>query len=238
MKIQVRRSVFETNSSSQHSFCVMKKDAKYTTKEILDGICLFDDRETGEKDCVWNIWDFQLEFGRTPFRAIGTFDDKWLYACATLVKEYNDATYKELVTIAKKYIPGLKKIELPKEEAQITDRNHPNNIDSEYAQKYGKTEDELKEYLKQKEKDWDIVKPIEYWEDEDGYFYFEQPYTGYNETDMLSGFLENEKISLEEFLINKKYVVIQDGDEYCYWNDMKKTGLVDIGAIQYEYPKE
>ena len=55
---------------------------------------------------------------------------------------------------------------------------------------------------------------------------------------MLSGFLENEKISLEEFLINKRYVVIQDGDEYCYWNDMKKTGLVDIGAIQYEYPKE
>lgn len=66
MKIQVRRSVFETNSSSQHSLCIMKKDAKYTTKEILDGICLFDDRETGEKDCVWNIWDFQLEFGRTP----------------------------------------------------------------------------------------------------------------------------------------------------------------------------
>ena len=125
-----------------------------------------------------------------------------------MVKEYNDAIYKELVAIAKKYIPELKKIELPKEEAQITDKNHPNNIDSEYAQKYGKTEDELKEYLKQKEKDWDIGKPIEYWEDEDGQFYFDQPYTGYNETDMLSGFLENEKISLEEFLINKRYVVI------------------------------
>ena len=26
-------------------------------------------------------WDDDLEFGRSPFRALGNFHDKWLYAC-------------------------------------------------------------------------------------------------------------------------------------------------------------
>lgn len=55
---------------------------------------------------------------------------------------------------------------------------------------------------------------------------------------ILGGFLERENISLEEYLTNKKYVVIQDGDETCYWNAMKKTGLVNMDIIDYEYPKE
>ena len=56
--------------------------------------------------------------------------------------------------------------------------------------------------------------------------------------DILSGFLEHEGISLEEYLINKKYVVIQDGDEYCYWDNMKQTGLVNMDMIDHEYPRE
>ena len=42
--------------------------------------------------------------------------------------------------------------------------------DDEYFQKYGKTEDELVEYLTQKEKDWGI-ETIEYWEGDNGYFH-------------------------------------------------------------------
>ena len=113
MKRQIRRGCFETNSSSQHSLTVMKRDDKYTSEEILEEIYLCKDKETGEDKCVWNIWDHDLEFGRSPFRALGTFTDKWLYACASLVHDYNDETYKELVALALKYIPGLKKVELP-----------------------------------------------------------------------------------------------------------------------------
>lgn len=36
MKRQVRTNVFETNSSSQHSLCIMKKDEHYTSEEILE----------------------------------------------------------------------------------------------------------------------------------------------------------------------------------------------------------
>lgn len=118
----------------------------------------------------------------------------------------------------------------------FADKDHPANKDSEYAQKYGKTEDEFNEWLEQKEKDWGID-AITYWEGDNGYFHFDRPDTGCVDEDMLSGFLQKENISLEEYLTNKKYVVIQDGDEYCYWGDIKNAGLIDMEAIDHEYPE-
>lgn len=236
MKKQIRRSVFETNSSSQHSLCVMKNDEHYTADEILDDFYLWDDRETGEENCIWKIRDYNLEFGRSPFRTLGNFHDKWLYACASLVEEYNDSTYKKLVDIALKYVPGLKKIEIPMIRDSFANKDNQKNKDNEYAQEYGKTEDELNEYLEQKEIEWE-VDTITYWENDYGDFIFEKPYTGSVDENMLGGFLEKENITLEEYLTNKKYVVIQDGDEYCYFSDMKKVGLVNMDAIDHEYPK-
>lgn len=234
MKRQIRRNVFETNSSSMHSLTVMKRDDRYTPEEILEEIYLCDDKETGEKDCVWDIWEGDMDFGRSPFRALGTFTDKWLYACASLVRDYNDDTYKELVSIALKYIPNLKKIKLPTTSGSVANKDNEKYKNDEYYQKYGKTEDELAEYLMQKEKDWDME--IQYWETANGWWHYDKPYTGYVDEDMLSGFLKNEGITLEEYLINKRYVVIQDGDEYGYYGDMKKAGLINMDAIDHEYP--
>lgn len=222
MKRQIRRGCFESNSSSQHSLVVMKNDDHYTTNEILKGLYI-------QKDGVWDVYD--LDFGRAPFRALGTFKMKWLYACASLVEEYNDDAYKELEALAFKYIPGLKKIELPMTTTCIINKDLEDNKDYEY----GKTEEELNEYLEQKEKDWGI-ETIEYWEDRHGNFCFSIPYTGQTDEPFLQRFLEHESLSLEEYLTNRRYVVIQDGDEYCYWEDMKNTGLVNSEAIDHEYP--
>ena len=63
MKRQIRRGVFETNSSSQHSLCIMKKDEHYTPDVIIEDFCLFDNEETGEKDFEWQIWDIDMDFG-------------------------------------------------------------------------------------------------------------------------------------------------------------------------------
>ena len=234
MKRQIRRCDFETNSSSMHSLVVMKKASTYSKDEILDGFYLFDDDTTGEKDCVWKIRDDDLEFGRSPFRALGNFHDKWLYACASLVREYKDDIYNQLEQIALKYVPRLKKIKMPLTIEHIPNKDDKKFNDSDYYQEYGKTEDELVEYLMQKEKDWNIE--IEYWES-NGYWCFEKPYTGYIDEDILSGFLRKENINIEEFLLNKRYVVIQDGDEYCYWQDIKDTGLINMNMIDHEYPE-
>lgn len=52
---------------------------------------------------------------------------------------------------------------------------------------------------------------------------------------ILSPFLTKENISLKEFLTNKKYVVIVDGDEYCIWESLKDAGLIDSDKIEKEY---
>lgn len=233
MKRQIRRGCFETNSSSQHSLTVMKRDDEYTSEEILKEFHLFND-ENGEEKCVWNVWERDLEFGRFPFKVLATFKDKWLYACASLVNEYNDNAYKELERLAFKHIPNLKKIQLPTERKHIYNKDSEENKDDKYAQTYGKTEEEMEEYLEQKGKEWGIK--LGYWEDSSGNFRFEKPFTGWIDNNILSGFLKREGITLEEYLTNKKYIVIQDGDEYCEWDNFKKSGLIDISKIDHEYP--
>ena len=200
----------------------MKNDDHYTVQEILKGLYI-------QKDGVWDVCE--LDFGRAPFRALGTFKMKWLYACASLVEDYNDDAYKELEALAFKYVPGLKRIELPMTTTCIINKDLEENKDYEY----GKTEEELNKYLEQKEKNWGI-ETIEYWEDRHGNFCFSIPYTGQTDEPFLQRFLEHEKLSLEEYLTNRKYVIIQDGDEYCYWQDMKNAGLVNSYAIDNEYP--
>ena len=226
MKRQIRRSVFETNSSSMHSLVIMKKNERYTPEEISRDIYLYKDKETGEK-CIWEPYEYNMNFGRSPFKALGTFKSKWLYACASLVYEYNDDTYKELLAIALKYVPGLKKIKLPTIGCTIP------NIDN----KDGKTEEQLIKYLTDKEKEWQIGE-IDYWETSSGYWRFSKPYTGSVDENILSGFLKKEGITIEEYLTNKKYVVIQDGDEYCEYKNMKETGLINMDAIDHEYPEK
>ena len=141
MKRQIRRCVFETNSSSQHSICVMKIDEYYTPEEIYEDFFLWNNKETGEEKCEWHIWDGNLEFGRSPFRVLCNFHDKWLYACASLVREYNDETYKELESLALKHVPGLKKVAIPMISDSFANKDHEENKDSDYAQEYGKTDD-------------------------------------------------------------------------------------------------
>ena len=144
-----------------------------------------------------------------------------MYCLASLVTEYNDDIYKELKEIAMKYIPGLKYIKLP-----VTNRL----ISKEKC----KTEEELDKYLDDLSKKIDY--PIdEYWESSSKkYWMVDVPFTGSTDGNNLSGFLKENNISLEEFITNKKYIIIQDGDEYCYYNDMKKYGLVNEDKIDKE----
>lgn len=170
MKIKIRKSVFETNSSSMHNLVVKKEDGRYTDEELRDDIWIDDDG-------VWDIsWRDELYYGRSPFDCLGTFASKTKYAIASICSNSDD--FDEIKKIFMKYIPECKEIKLPENE------------------------------------------------------YF--PY-GYVDDDILSGFLEENQITLEEFLANKKYVIIVDGDEYCIWNSLKESGLVDLNQIEKEY---
>lgn len=58
-------------------------------------------------------------------------------------------------------------------------------------------------------------------------------YAGTDE-DMLFGWLKKLNISLLDFLIDRRYIIIVDGDEYCVWHRLKKANLIDSRIIKME----
>ena len=94
--IQIRDNTFETNSSSSHSLIITDFDGKYTSEEMMKGIYLWDDKET-------RMYESNLEFYRSPFSLLATFDSKSRYAIASS----NGRLADEVEKIWHKYIPNF-----------------------------------------------------------------------------------------------------------------------------------
>lgn len=56
--------------------------------------------------------------------------------------------------------------------------------------------------------------------------------TGGTDDYALNSWLENNNITLEEFLINSRYAVICDGDEYCTFNKLIDLGLINESKFE------
>lgn len=54
----------------------------------------------------------------------------------------------------------------------------------------------------------------------------------------VEGWLKRYNITLEQFLTNRRYIVIVDGDEFCVWDHVKNTGLLDTDMILHDSYKE
>lgn len=183
MRKQIRRNVFETNSSSMHSLVISKDDRLLTEDELTDGMYI-------DEDGIWDIWsEDDLCFGRSPFQCLTTFESKVRYAIASLCywrsNKEKKVTFEKIKAIVLKAIPECKDVKLP--------------IDK-YSEK----------------------KKVIY---------------GSVDEDILSGFLEKNNIKLKDFLLNNKYVVIVDGDEYCIYDNLKKSGIINKDNIEKEYPE-
>ena len=101
MKIQIRRNVFETNSSSMHSLVIRRNDITsvddnnvehpinriLTHDEMLTNIKRFMDKQ-GIVDFSYRNW----YFGRSPFRIMTTFSEKVEYLLASYLyfRRYNE----------------------------------------------------------------------------------------------------------------------------------------------------
>lgn len=94
--IQIRDNTFETNSSSSHSLIITDFDDKYTPEEMMKGIYLWEDKET-------RMHESGLEFYRSPFSLLATFESKSRYAIASSQGHLAD----EVEKIWYKYIPNF-----------------------------------------------------------------------------------------------------------------------------------
>ena len=94
--IQIRDNTFETNSSSSHSLIITDFDGKYTPEEMMKGIYLWKDKGT-------RMYESHLEFYRSPFSLLATFESKSRYAIASSQGHLAD----EVEKIWHKYIPNF-----------------------------------------------------------------------------------------------------------------------------------
>lgn len=184
--IQIRDNTFETNSSSSHSLIITDFDGKYTPEEMMQGIYLWDDKKT-------RMYESHLEFYRSPFSLLATFESKSRYAIASSHGHLAD----EVEKLWYKYIPNFN----------------------------GFAFDMKTEEYDYDKKDWvDLDEPKIIYGGTDDY--------------EIDGWLRRYKVSLEDFLTMRRYMVVCDGDEYREWYHILDSGLVDKSHIIHDSEKE
>jgi hypothetical protein len=204
MKRQIRRSVFETNSSSMHSLIIMKENAYYTEEEVRQqlqlseaGMLRQDERDT--------------DFGKSPLRVLTTMKDKIFYTMGALCKYKNDEVYREICDAIRSYIPEFVDIDL---KLRISIYPKWKWSEEEIRNEYG---------------------PGNYM-DKGSAWYVKDYELGYvNRGSNLQSFFEEYGITVREFLCNKRYVVVTDGDEDRIYFGMKALGLINDEEIEVEY---
>lgn len=242
MKYVIRRSVWESNSSSQHSVCVTKNDTHIDPKNLVWD-CNNENQDFFDtvylSDGVWRLRDIEDGYGRYPFQILTSFEDKFKYAmCEFLGWLYEDDPewqrwYDEFKRIATEVIPGFKDFRIDTKDIDIYMDHDGNEIlhkDLHYD--HWNQEKNCPEYY-YLDSDGNKCSAI-FNEDE----YLEMPNIGsidHQSMGLLKNFIKDKEISLKEFLTNKKYNIVVDGDEYEDWDRLKASGIIDLDNIEEEY---
>lgn len=261
MKYQIRKSVWESNSSSMHSLVVTKKNSniRMTQEEIRYEFYLDEDwyknrHKNDEKEIV-KIDPWNNEFGRSPFTVLTTFRDKLYYAVAEYcgdnysIKSYLEAdkTFDEVFVPLLTRLIGCDEVEWDKndyrhfevyvgggeylDEVEQVPYEKLVYVDKEMAEKEGLTEDDLVGRC-YRNVDEDGKKIEDLWIDVSDYGTIDHQSSG-----LLRGFLKTNNLTLEDFLVRKDVVVVVDGDEYCELDNLIDCGLINKDSIVLRFPK-
>lgn len=232
MKRVIRSNVFETNSSSSHSICVTKRDQHVGVEEFID--CNNPEYLWLREDGTLRIWNSDYGFGRSPFKVLRTFQDKFVYAlCEYLAWEdpisdrFMDE-YDLLCQIARDICPDIKKIDCSDSFVCI------------FKTEDGKLFSDRYRYVEEEEINEEEAKY--YYDDEEVEFIERKRVPDIGEIDhqsagLLKNFLVYKGITLKEFLWNKKYAIIIDGDEVMEWDNLYQSGLINRDFIEEIYDK-
>lgn len=219
---QIRHSIFETNSSSMHSIVVLGHNGTYPEDMSDDAFIDFSGK--------MHLYEDELSFGRFPFEILSTFKRKLSYAIASLCQPWmpdSNANLDKIRDAASKMYTDFKDFEF---DTEIIYKFKNSNGDVYAIEKITQEQINKREIIEKcfKEK-YQNAADVEI---------YNNTIVGdidHNSENLLKDFLTSHNISVEEFLLNSKYLVIIDGDEYCEWDKCKRTGLVDLKNIAEEY---
>lgn len=255
MKYQIRKSVWESNSSSMHSLIVTKKNSnvRMTQEEIRDEFYLDEDwykerHKNDEKEIV-EIDPWENDFGRSPFSVLSSFRDKLAYAVAEYcgnnysIKSYLEAdkTFDEVFAPLLTRLIGCDEVEWGKndykhfevyvgggeylDEVEQVPYQKLVYVDKETAGKEGLTEDDLVGRC-YRNVDKDGRRIEDVWFDVSDYGSIDHASSG-----LLKRFLKETNMNLEEYLIRKDVVVVVDSDEVCELENLIDCGLINERSI-------
>lgn len=225
MKIQVRGSVFETNSSSMHSIAIVKPENLKAPAADYYGWQLTSEWLKPEAPVEICRNDDSLTFDRWPFQILSTMFEKAQYAVASYG---TDEKFDEISKICKEKTGHTLKRPCKQDriyyittgltEEQIENEEIPKDHILDYCDV---TWDPVKQDLYRVNKKGNRIYDIDFlWNTVVDYGSIDHQSIG-----TLQAFLGKHKITLEEFLTNPQYVVIIDGDEYCAWSKMFEAGI-------------
>lgn len=223
MKITYRGRCFETNSSSMHSIIITTNDDLLSSEDVKSLL------RRGNKISVDIDED---DFGRGPFRLLTTVNDKLAYVIASYCG--NGRSNEEINEFLEK-LNGIIKEKCPDYEGINFENEEPYNVfldkDGEEIP-YGDVE----------------------WEDDDEYSYRDNNGKKYRATpsdivsyhpvyggidhqscDLLQNFLSDRNVSLSDFIFNRRYVIVIDGDEYCELDHLLESGIIPKENIVENY---
>lgn len=139
--LQIRKGVFETNSSSSHSIIIKKKD--HPLEEMVDPgwhMRWDEEDESDPMNGLLRFCDRDLEFGRDPFHFLVSWYDRLCYAIATYHTKDGVEKIKE---ICQRRILRFKGFDFPHDDWAHEDEDYYGFVDH---QSHGLLEHVLEHY--------------------------------------------------------------------------------------------
>ena len=235
----IRRNCFETNSSSQHSIVVTTNDCHVTAKELTGLDDYNPEYVYVNSHGAIDLHEVRDGYERYPFQILSTFEDKLQYAlCEYLGRKYvddpeYDEIFEEFENITKEVIPEFTHFSIATRDEDVWLTQDGDMIPHKFLTYDGWDAENQRGIYTYKDKEGNIHQAIF---DEENYL--EAPDIGqidHQSAGMLKNFLKDRGISLKEFLTNKKYVIIVDGDEYCALDKLVHSGLFNRSEVVDTY---
>ena len=257
-KCQIRKGCFETNSSSCHSLVILQKNSnvRMTQEEIrhefrLDSVWAKERYEKEGKEILL-IDPWENDFGRSPFSVLTSFREKLSYAVA----EYcgNNYRIKSYLEAEKTFEDVFEPLLIRLIECDEIKWDKTDYIHFEVYADGGDYLDEVEEvpyeklvYVDNPEKEGltedDLVGRCYRNIDKDGReiedAWFDVPDFGsidHQSFGRLEGFLQENNLTLEDYLVRRDIVVVIDGDEVHELGNLIKCGLIERDSIVCIYP--
>lgn len=223
-----RCGIHETNSSSAHACICMSESNLLTKEELYHQIYL---TKKGE------LYLFDVEHGfDRGFRVLTSFSEKLAYVICEYCGAYFEDdpefenTYNALLEIVKEIIPEVNDFYVYKKDIDIYLDDEGNQLfrkDLEYEEYDPENDVSVYSY-----KDKTGAKKIANVDKEN---YLEVPSIGtidHQSAGLLRHYLESRNISIKEFLLNKRYIIICDGDERDDLDKMIEAHIIDMAKIK------